>query len=64
MYHPRQVLSRTMIADHVWDIDADHLSNVIDVYVGYLRTKLCALGEANVIHSIRGVGYQLKEPEA
>jgi DNA-binding response OmpR family regulator len=64
MYHPRQVLSRTMIADHVWDIDADHLSNVIDVYIGYLRTKLCAQGEANIIHAIRGVGYQLKEPES
>jgi DNA-binding response OmpR family regulator len=63
MYHPRQVLSRTMIADHVWDADADHLSNVIDVYIGYLRTKLCGEGEANIIHTIRGAGYQLKEPE-
>jgi DNA-binding response OmpR family regulator len=64
MYHPRQVLSRTMIADHVWDMDADHLSNVIDVYIGYLRTKLCAQGEANIIHTIRGAGYQVKEPES
>ena len=38
-----------MIADHVWDVDADHLSNVIDVYIGYVRTKLCACGEPNVI---------------
>jgi DNA-binding response OmpR family regulator len=64
MYHPRQVLSRTMIADHVWDADADHLSNVIDVYIGYLRTKLCGQGEANIIHTIRGAGYQLKEAES
>ncbi|GCE15525.1 response regulator transcription factor [Tengunoibacter tsumagoiensis] len=63
MYHPRHVLSRRMIADHVWDNDADHLSNIIDVYIGYLRTKLCARGEPNIIHAIRGVGYQLKEPE-
>lgn len=63
MAHPRQVLSRTMIADHVWDVDADHLSNVIDVYIGYVRTKLCACGEPNVIQTLRGSGYQLKEPE-
>ncbi|GCE26737.1 DNA-binding response regulator [Dictyobacter alpinus] len=60
--HPRHVLSRTMIAEHVWDYDADHLSNVIDVYIRYLRTKLCAEGEPDVIHTIRGAGYQLKEP--
>ena len=60
--HPRQVLSRSMIADHVWDDDAEHLSNVIDVYIRYLRTKLCAAGEPNLIHTIRHSGYQLKEP--
>lgn len=63
MHHPRQVLSRTMIAEHVWDDDAEHLSNVIDVYIRYLRTKLCAQGEPDVIQTIRGSGYQLKEPE-
>src|SRR5258706_7387516 len=62
MRHPRQVLSREMIADHVWDCDAGHLSNVIDVYIRYLRRKLCELDEPNVIHTIRGAGYQLKEP--
>lgn len=62
MRHPRQVLSRTMIAEHVWDYDAEHLSNVIDVYIRYLRNKLCAAGEPNVIHTIRHAGYQLKEP--
>lgn len=62
MHHPRQVLSRTMIAEHVWEEDADHLSNVIDVYIRYLRTKLCAQGETDVIQTIRGSGYQLKEP--
>lgn len=63
MHHPRQVLSRTMIAEHVWDFDAEHMSNVIDVYIRYLRNKLCAHGEPNVIHTVRGTGYQLKEPE-
>jgi DNA-binding response OmpR family regulator len=55
------VLSRGMIADHVWDDDAEHLSNVIDVYIRYLRNKLCAGGEPDVIHTIRHSGYQLKE---
>ncbi|HET8851125.1 MAG TPA: response regulator transcription factor [Ktedonobacteraceae bacterium] len=63
MYHPRQVLSRTRIAEHVWDDDAEHLSNIIEVYIRYLRTKLCAQGEPDPIQTIRGSGYQLKEPE-
>jgi two-component system OmpR family response regulator len=52
-----------MIADHVWDFDAEHLSNVIDVYIRYVRNKLSAGGEPDVIHTVRGSGYQLKEPE-
>lgn len=60
--HPHQVLSRATIAEHVWDFDADNLSNVIDVYIRYLRRKLCEAGEPDVIHTIRGSGYQLKEP--
>jgi DNA-binding response OmpR family regulator len=63
MSRPREILSRTTIAEHVWDYDAEHLSNVIDVYIGYLRQKLCANGEPEVIHTKRGAGYQLKEPE-
>lgn len=62
MRHPRHVLTRATIADHVWDFDAEHFSNVIDVYIRYLRNKLCANGEPDVIHTIRGTGYQLKEP--
>ena len=62
MRHPHHVMSRAMIAEHVWDCDADHLSNVIDVYIRYLRRKLCEENEPNVIHTIRGAGYQLKEP--
>ncbi|HVB60605.1 MAG: response regulator transcription factor [Ktedonobacteraceae bacterium] len=62
MRHPRQVLSRSMIAEHVWDSEAEHLSNVIDVYIRYLRRKLCAVDEPDVIQTIRGSGYQLREP--
>jgi len=62
MRHPGQVLSRGMITEHMWDVDADHLSNVIDVYIRYLRRKLCEGGEPDVIHTIRGFGYQLKGP--
>lgn len=62
MRHPGQVLSRGMITEHIWDVDSDHLSNVIDVYIRYLRRKLCEGGEPDVIHTIRGFGYQLKEP--
>ena len=61
--HPREILSRTAIAEHVWDYDAEHFSNVIDVYIRYLRNKLCAAGEPDVIQTVRGSGYQLKEPE-
>ncbi|MFI5274054.1 MAG: response regulator transcription factor [Ktedonobacterales bacterium] len=60
--HPRQVLSRGMIADHVWNEETENLSNVIDVYIRYLRRKLCECGEQDVIQTIRGFGYQLKEP--
>lgn len=59
---PREILSRTTIAEHVWDYDAEHFSNVIDVYIRNLRQKLCAAGEPNVIQTVRGSGYQLKEP--
>ncbi|HZR43755.1 MAG TPA: response regulator transcription factor [Ktedonobacteraceae bacterium] len=64
MRHPHQVLSRTMIAEHVWDGDTEHLSNVIDVYIRYLRRKLCDQNEPDVICTVRGAGYQLKEPSS
>jgi heavy metal response regulator len=59
MRHPGQVLSRTQIGEHVWNIDFDTESNVIDVYVGYLRRKIDKGFEEKLIHTIRGVGYQL-----
>jgi DNA-binding response OmpR family regulator len=62
MRHPHHVLSRLTIAEHVWDCDAEHLSNVIDVHIYSLRRKLCEHNEPNVIHTVRGSGYQLREP--
>lgn len=59
--HPRQVLTRDIILDSVWGIDFEGSSNVIEVYVGYLRTKLEAESESRLIHTIRGVGYVFKE---
>ena len=60
--HPRQVLSRSMIVDHVWDADSENYSNVIDVYVRYLRRKLCEAGETDVIQTVRGFGYRFAQP--
>ncbi len=59
---PRQVMSRTQLLDAVWGIDFATASNVVDVYVGYLRAKLEAGGEPRVLHTIRGVGYVLRQP--
>jgi len=59
--HPRQVLTRSTILERVWDYDFGRDSNVLEVYVGYLRRKLESGGEQRVIHTIRGVGYVLRE---
>jgi len=56
-----RVLSRAMIAEHVWDYDFDSGTNVIDVYVNYLRKKLDAGRESKLLHTVRGAGYVLKE---
>ncbi len=61
MKRPRQVLTREIILDRVWGMDFEGSSNVIEVYVGYLRAKLEAEGEPRLIHTIRGVGYVFKE---
>ena len=58
--HPRQVLSRAQLLDAVWGLPAATASNVVDVYVGYLRTKLEAAGEPRLLHTVRGVGYVLR----
>ncbi|HEX4700482.1 MAG TPA: response regulator transcription factor [Actinomycetes bacterium] len=56
------VLRRTEILDHVWDYAYDGTSNVVDVYVGYLRTRLAAAGAPDLIDTVRGVGYRLAAP--
>lgn len=58
---PRQVLTRDVILDRVWGMDFEGSSNVLEVYVGYLRSKLEADGKPRLIHTIRGVGYVFKE---
>jgi len=60
MRNSGRVLTRTMIAEHVWDYDFDPMTNVIDVYVNYLRKKIDADREAKLIHTVRGVGYVMK----
>jgi len=59
--HPRQVLTRDMLMEKVWGYDYAGESNVLEVYVGYLRQKLEAGGEPRLIQTVRGVGYVLKE---
>lgn len=61
MRHPRQVLKRDLIYQRVWGYDFEGESNVIEVYVRYLRSKLEAGGKPRLIHTVRGVGYVLKE---
>lgn len=63
MRNADQVLTRTMIAEHVWDFTWDRLTNVIDVYVNHLRRKLEDGPESRLIHAVRGVGYVMRAPE-
>ncbi len=59
--HPRQVLTREVIFDRVWGYDFGGESNVLEVYIRYLRQKLEAENEARLIHTVRSVGYVLRE---
>ena len=60
--NPRQVLTRSIIFERVWGYDFGFASNSLDVYIGYLRRKTEAGGEPRLIHTVRGVGYALREP--
>jgi len=62
MLNPRVVLSHSVIYDRVWGYDFGPTSNALRVYVGYLRRKLEDAGARNLIHTVRGVGYSLREP--
>jgi DNA-binding response OmpR family regulator len=60
MRHPGQVLTRTQIIDHVWRYDSDALSNVVDIYIHYLRDKIDRGSSHPMIKTMRGVGYRIE----
>jgi DNA-binding response OmpR family regulator len=64
MRNPGRVLTRPMLAEHVWGLDFDPESNIVDVYVGYLRRKIDGPGEARLLHTVRGAGYVLRVEES
>jgi two-component system, OmpR family, response regulator MprA len=61
MRNPRQVLTRSIIFERVWGYDFGYASNSLDVYIGYLRRKTEAGGRPRLIHTVRGVGYALRQ---
>jgi len=61
--HPKQVLSRTQIAERVWNLDYYTGTNVVDVYIGYLRRKIDRGFDYPLIHTVRGIGYRLSAEE-
>jgi heavy metal response regulator len=63
MRNPGRPLSRTMIVEHVWDMDYDGLTNIVDVYIRHLRSKIDDRWPIKLIHTVRGIGYKLETPE-
>lgn len=63
MRNQGRVLTRSQICEHVWDYDFDSISNVVDVYIRYLRRKVDDGFHPRLIHTVRGSGYRLQEPE-
>lgn len=61
LHHPRQVLERSRILNDVWGYDFGGDDNVLEIYIGYLRKKLEVNGRPRLIHTVRGVGYALRE---
>ena len=64
MENPRKVLSRNTILEEVWGYDFPTSGNALEVYIGYLRKKTEEDGESRLIHTVRGVGYVLREATA
>lgn len=64
MRHPGEVLTRSLITEHVWDFARDAVSNVVDQYVGYLRRKIDRPFGREDLETVRGAGYRLRLPEA
>jgi len=63
MRHPQQILTRSSIAEHVWNYDFDNLTNLIDVHIFALRRKLDDAHELKLLHTVRGVGYRIGPAE-
>jgi two-component system response regulator MprA len=61
MHHPRRVLERSWLLNEVWGFDFPTTANSLEVYIGYLRRKTEAGGEPRLLHTVRGVGYVLRE---
>lgn len=61
MRHPKQIISRSQILEHVWDIDTDPFSNIVEVYIGYLRVKIDKAypKEKPLIFTVKGIGYRI-----
>lgn len=64
MRHPDEILSRETLSEKVWEETFDTLTNVIDVYINYLRNKVDRQYEPKLIHTVRGIGYMFKTPAA
>jgi len=62
MRHAGHVVTRTMIAEHVWGFNWDRLTNVIDVYINHVRRKIQGADEPRLVHAVRGAGYVIREP--
>jgi DNA-binding response OmpR family regulator len=60
MRHPGQALSRAQITDHVWPYDKDAVSNIVDIYIHYLREKVDRGFASQLIHTVRGIGYNIR----
>lgn len=61
MRHPQQIMTKQQIIDHVWDIDTDPFSNIVDVYIGYLRNKIDKVfpRQKPLIQTVKGIGYRV-----
>ena len=59
--NPRQVLTRPLVMDRIWGYDFGPTSNPLEVYISYLRRKTESEGEPRLIHTVRGIGYVLRE---
>ncbi len=64
MIHANEIVPRTMIIEHVWDVESAAFTNVVDVYINYIRSKVDKDFSCPLIHTVRAVGYILKEPES